>query len=124
MRAPARILIVDDDAFVRIVLRDLLSPEGHQLDEARDGGEAVEKVRSAAPDLVLLDLFMPNVSGIEALLRIREASPQTRVVVISSLDAPALIEQAMQAGATSFLVKPFHPLEVQGAVEQALGQGA
>ena len=122
MPDPARILIVDDDRFVREILKDLLRPTGDQLDEAADGQKALEKVRAAPPDLVLLDLFMPNVSGMQALREIREAAPNARVVVISSMDAPALIDEAKASGASDFLVKPFHPLEVQGAVNRALGR--
>src|SRR4051794_41058640 len=97
---PVRILIVDDDRFVREMLKDMLGPEGHQLDEASDGAQALAKVQTGAFDLVLLDLFMPNMSGMEALGKLRELAPDSKVVVISSLDAPSLVAQAKAAGAT------------------------
>lgn len=124
MADSSRVLIVDDDRFARLVLREALElePEGYQVSEAGDGDEALERVRAEAPDLVLLDLFMPKRSGIQALTDIRAMSPSTRVVVISSLDSPALIEQAKQAGAVNFILKPFHPLEIQTAVRSALGE--
>lgn len=123
MASPARILIVDDDRFARAVLRDALEQEAADavISEAGDGDEALEQVRAEPPDLVLLDLFMPKRSGIQALTDIREAAPATQVVVISSLDSSALMEQAKQAGAVSFILKPFHALEIQAAVRQALG---
>lgn len=123
MVAPARILIVDDDRFAREVLREALEleSEGYQVSEAGDGDEALERVRADEPHLVLLDLFMPKRSGIQALTQIRALSPATRVVVISSLDSPSLIEQAKEAGAVDFILKPFHPLEIQAAVRNALG---
>lgn len=124
MADSSRVLIVDDDRFARLVLREALElePEGYQVSEAGDGDEALERVRAEAPDLVLLDLFMPKRSGIQALTDIRAMAPSTRVVVISSLDSPALIEQAKQAGAVNFILKPFHPLEIQTAVRSALGE--
>ena len=118
----SRILIVDDDRFVRELLKDMLA--GHTLAEASNGEEALERLPAANPELVLLDLFMPKLSGLEALGKIREAAPSAKVVVISSLDAPAIVEQAKAAGASGFILKPFHPLEVQGAVEKALGKEA
>lgn len=123
MTTPLRILIVDDDRFARAVLRDAVELEAAdaEIAEAGDGDEALEKVRAAPPDLVLLDLFMPKRSGIQALGDIRQAAPETQVVVISSLDSPALVEQAKQAGAMGFILKPFHALEIQAAVRQALG---
>lgn len=123
MAGPTRILIVDDDRFVREVLREALEQETGRfaITEAGDGQEAVDRVRADPPELVLLDLFMPRKSGMEALTEIRQLSPNTPVVVISSLEAPALIDQAKRAGAADFIVKPFHPLEVLSAVDQALG---
>ena len=115
-----RVLIVDDDAFVRVILKDALEGMGYRLLEAADGEEAVAQAALARPDVVLLDLMMPRQSGLEALSRIREVLPGSRVVVISSMDSESLIQQALSAGARSFISKPFHPLEIQGAVRQAL----
>ena len=115
-----RVLIVDDDAFVRVVLKDALEGQGYKLLEAADGEEAVAQATVARPDVVLLDLMMPRQSGLEALTKIRKLHPEGRVVVISSMDSESLVAQAMSAGAQSFIAKPFHPLEIQGAVRQAL----
>lgn len=123
MSAARRLLIVDDDAFVRHLLRDLLSDEGYEFSEAKDGEEAVSRVSTDAPDVVLLDLLMPKMSGIQALAEIRKVVPDARVLVISSLDSEALIQQALGAGAVGFVVKPFHPLEIKAAVKKALSSG-
>lgn len=120
MTSSLRILIVDDDQFVRAVLRDVLSPRGYQCSEAGDGEEALERVRADRPDVVLLDLLMPKMSGIEALEEIRRAYPASRVVVITSLASDALVARALSAGATGFVFKPFHPIEIQEAVQHAL----
>jgi two-component system chemotaxis response regulator CheY len=118
-----RVLIVDDDAFVRVVLRDALEGQGYKLLEAADGEEAVAQTAAARPDVVLLDLMMPRQSGLEALAEIRKLHPEGRVVVISSMDTESLVQQALQAGADGFIAKPFHPLEIQGAVRKALEAG-
>jgi two-component system chemotaxis response regulator CheY len=123
MAGPTHVLVVDDDTFVRQLLRDALEqePDRFRISEAEDGELALEKVRADPPALVLLDLFMPRRSGIDALSEILAISPSTRVVIISSLEVPALIDQAKAAGAVDFIVKPFHPLEVLSAVDNALG---
>ncbi len=115
-----KLLIVDDDRFVRDLLRDLLAPDGYAFCEAADGEEAIRMVEAEKPDVVLLDLLMPRVSGMDALRTIRERMPASRVLVITSLDSDALVSQAMAAGAQGFVVKPFHPLEIKQAVRKAL----
>lgn len=114
------ILIADDDGFVRITLKDVLAGRGYRFREARDGSEALLSCAEERPALVLLDLMMPNKSGMEALTELRQLHPGLRVLVMSSMDADSVVEQALTAGAVGFLAKPFHPLELVGAVEQAL----
>ncbi|HMK74459.1 MAG TPA: response regulator [Myxococcaceae bacterium] len=116
----ATILIVDDDAFVRTILRDMLSGQGYALLEAEDGRAALDLLGDRAPELVLLDLFMPRLSGMEALSTIRERWPGSRVLVISSLDSDRLVTEALEAGAAGYITKPFHPLEITTAVARAL----
>jgi two-component system chemotaxis response regulator CheY len=116
----ATILIVDDDALVRRVLRDVLESRGHALLEAEDGREAIELLGERCPQLVLLDLFMPRLSGMEALTMMRERWPSARVLVISSLKSERLEAQALEAGAAGFILKPFHPMEITSAVDRAL----
>jgi two-component system chemotaxis response regulator CheY len=116
----ASILIVDDDRFVRLTLRDLLSDSGFELLEAIDGEEAVALIEQKKPELVLLDLLMPRLSGLEVIGRIPTLSPQTRVLVISALDSESLVESALEAGAAGFVAKPFHPIEIAAAINEAL----
>lgn len=115
-----RVLIVDDDRFVRDTLKDILEPLQLDVTEAADGREAVDQVKSQQWDLVLLDLFMPVKSGVEALMEIRKLGPSPRVLVISSLDSEVLVKQAIGAGANGFVLKPFHPVELTDAVKKQL----
>jgi two-component system chemotaxis response regulator CheY len=114
------VLIVDDDAFVRAYLKDALADTGYLLSEATNGEEAVDAVTNERPDVVLLDLLMPKQSGLDALTKIRHLSPESKIIVISSLDSDSLVQQALSAGARGFVAKPFHPLEVVGAVQKVL----
>jgi two-component system chemotaxis response regulator CheY len=116
------LLLVDDDTFVRRILKDVLSETGLELRllEASDGEEGLEVAAREKPALMFLDLFMPRRSGLEVLGAIKEISPRTRVLVISSMDAEPVVEQALAAGAVGFVGKPFHPLEIASAVRQAL----
>lgn len=120
-RSPT-VLIVDDDLFVRRLLEDALTDSGLALRllQAADGEEALAVAGRERPEVVLLDLFMPRLSGLEVLAQLRTAVPESRVVVISSMDAEPVIEQALQAGAAGFIAKPFHPLEIVSAVREAL----
>lgn len=116
------LLLVDDDKFVRNLLRDAITESGLEvrLLEAEDGQEGLEVAQRERPAVMLLDLLMPRCSGLEVLNAIREASPDTRVLIISSMDAEPVVEQALAAGAVGFVGKPFHPLEIALAVRQAL----
>jgi len=113
------ILIVDDDAFVRTLLRDMLADQGYQLREAENGREALS-FPGPPPRVVLLDLLMPQMSGMEALGLIRDRWPETPILVISSMDSDRLVQEALEAGASGFITKPFHPVEIASAVERAL----
>jgi two-component system, chemotaxis family, chemotaxis protein CheY len=116
------LLLVDDDSFVRRILKDVISETGIELRllEAADGEEGLAVAAREKPAVMFLDLFMPKKSGLEVLGAIKSVSPTTRVLVISSMDAEPVVEQAMAAGAVGFVGKPFHPLEIASAVRQAL----
>lgn len=122
--APVTVLLVDDDQFVRALLRDALGHVAEELRvlEAGDGEEAVALAERERPRLVFLDLFMPRMSGLDVLGRLRERVPEAHVVVVSSMDAEPVVEQALAAGAAGFVGKPFHPLEIVSAVRAALGR--
>lgn len=111
------VLIVDDDAFARTLLRDSLAELHLDVLEAQDGDEALALAKEHRPGLVLLDLLMPRRSGLEVLSQLAKGA---QVLVVSSMDSEALVAQARGAGACGFIAKPFHPLEVCAAVQKAL----
>ncbi len=116
------LLLVDDDRFVRRLLRDAIHESGLdvRLLEAADGQEGLELAAREQPAVMLLDLFMPRRSGLEVLEALKDSSPDTRVLIISSMDVEPMVEQAISAGAVGFVGKPFHPLEIALAVRRAL----
>jgi len=118
-----RVLIVDDALFMRNMLRDILTGAGFEvIGEASTGKEAVGKYRSLQPDLVTMDIVMPECSGIEALGEIMRDNPQARVVMCSALGQEALVLQAVQEGARDFIVKPFKEDKVLEIVRRITGK--
>lgn len=99
-----KILIVDDSLFMRNVLKDILSKENYDLIEAENGEEALKKLASEKPDLMLLDIIMPTVDGIEVLKKIGKTA---KVVVISAVGQEKMVEQTKSLGALDYIVKPF-----------------
>jgi two-component system chemotaxis response regulator CheY len=117
-----RILVVDDAAFMRMMIKDILTKNGYEVvGEASDGAQAVEKYQELQPDLVTLDITMPEMDGIEALKRIRAADPNARVIMCSAMGQQAMVIDAIQAGAKDFVVKPFQADRVIAAVKKVLG---
>jgi two-component system chemotaxis response regulator CheY len=116
-----RILIVDDAAFMRMMLKDILTKNGYEIaGEAADGVQAVEKYKQLRPDLVTLDITMPEMDGIEALRRIRAVDPNARVIMCTAMGQQAMVIDAIQAGARDYVVKPFQADRVLEAVRKAL----
>lgn len=118
--ATRTILIVEDDKFARVFLKDCLSELQCRIEEAVDGDDALAKIAQVTPDLVLLDLVMPKKSGLEVLKAVRGAAPTPPILVVSSLDTDKLIQQALSAGANGYISKPFAPIEVLTAVKREL----
>ena len=115
------ILIVDDAAFMRMVIKNILVKEGYEVvGEAADGKEAVALYNDLKPALVLLDITMPEMDGIEALKKIIAADPQAKVVMCSALGQSSMVIESIQAGARDYIVKPFQPDRVLEAVSKAL----
>jgi two-component system chemotaxis response regulator CheY len=114
------ILVVDDAAFMRRLLRDLFVEAGYQVHEAVSGEDAVEKYAESRPDLVTMDLGMPGMSGLDALERIRACDEGARVVVVSAQGADETIDRAMTLGACAYVRKPFQPAMVLDTVRTAL----
>ena len=116
-----RILVVDDAAFMRMMIKDILTKNGFEVvGEAADGAQAVEKFQELHPDLVTLDITMPEVDGIEALKRIRVIDTAARVIMCSAMGQQAMVIDAIQAGARDFIVKPFQADRVLEAIRKAL----
>jgi len=117
---PKNILVVDDAAFMRMMIRDILSKEGYSIHEAVNGRDAVEKYAEVGPDLVTMDITMPEMSGLEALRLIREQDPRARVLMVSAMGQQKMIVEALDSGAMDFLVKPFQPTKVLETVRKCL----
>lgn len=117
-----KVLIVDDAVFMRNMIRDIFSGGGFEvIGEAANGLEAVSKYRELRPDLVTMDIMMPYKSGIEATREIVALDPNATVVMCSALGQEALVMEAIEAGATDFIVKPFKEEEVLAVVRKVLG---
>ncbi len=114
------ILVVDDAAFMRMMIRDILSKEGYTIHEAVNGRDAIEKYAELKPDLTTMDITMPELDGISALRLIREANPDARVLMVSAMGQQKMIVEALDAGALDFVVKPFQPTKVLETVKKCL----
>ncbi len=119
-----RVLIAEDEALIRMDLREMLEEEGHEIvAEARDGAEAIEFARSLSPDIVFMDISMPDVSGIEAAETIG-AERIAPVVMVTAFSQGAYVEQAASAGAMAYVVKPFTRIDVLPAMALAIARFA
>jgi two-component system chemotaxis response regulator CheY len=117
----ARVLVVDDAAFMRKLVTDALTKGGHEVvGEAGNGVEAVSRFQELKPDLVTLDITMPEKDGLAALQDIISLDPGARVIMCSALGQESKVLESIKIGAKDFVVKPFQPDRVIGAVEQAL----
>jgi two-component system chemotaxis response regulator CheY len=117
----ARVLVVDDAAFMRKMVGDALAKGGHEVvGEAGNGVEAIAQFQSIKPDLVTLDITMPEKDGLAALAEIVAADPSARVVMCSALGQESKVLEAIKLGAKDFVVKPFQPARVIEAVDKAL----
>ena len=117
----ARVLVVDDAAFMRKMVSDALAKGGHEVvGEAGNGVEAVARFQERKPDLMTLDITMPEKDGLTALAEIVAADPSARVVMCSALGQEAKVLEAIKLGAKDFVVKPFQPDRVIEAVGKAL----
>lgn len=117
-----RILVVDDAAFMRMMLKDILTKNGYVVaGEADNGLAAIERYIELKPDLVTMDITMPELDGISAVREIRKIDPQAKIIMCSAMGQQAMVIDAIQAGARDFIVKPFQPERVLEAVNKALG---
>jgi two-component system chemotaxis response regulator CheY len=116
-----KVLIVDDAAFMRMMLKDILSKNGYEVvGEAENGQVGIDKFRELRPDLVTMDITMPELDGISAVKKIKEIDVNSKVVMCSAMGQQSMVIDAIQAGARDFIVKPFQPERVLEAVRKAL----
>ncbi|MDH3520647.1 MAG: response regulator [Myxococcales bacterium] len=117
----ARVLVADDASFMRQMIREIVEAEGHEVvGEASDGDEAVEEFKRLHPDVVTMDIVMPRRSGIDAVKGIMQLDPKACVVMCSALGQESLVQEALQAGARDFIVKPFKPESVVTTIAKVI----
>ncbi|NLM37074.1 MAG: response regulator [Firmicutes bacterium] len=116
-----RVLVVDDAAFMRMMIKDILKKGGFEvIGEAEDGVKAVEKYKELKPDLVTMDITMPEMDGITAVREIRKIDKNALIIMCSAMGQQAMVIDAIQAGAKDFVVKPFQPDRVLEAVRKVI----
>ena len=124
MSEPAKILLVDDEPGMLRYIRTLLEVDDYKVETASTGEEALQRVeKGMVPDLVLLDVLMPGIDGLETLERLRRMKPGIKVVMLSCVNDARKVVQAMRLGAHDYLTKPFQKAELDAVIDQCLGQG-
>lgn len=119
----AGIMIVDDAAFMRMMLKDILTKGGHEVvGEAENGLRAIEKYKEVSPDLVLMDITMPELDGIGAVKRIKTVDPNAKIIMCSAMGQQTMVLESIQAGARDFIVKPFQPDKILDAIAKCIGR--
>lgn len=115
------VLICDDALFMRKLINQVMTSGGFEVvGEAEDGSEAVDKYQTLKPDLVTMDLMMPQMNGIDAVREIMKLDSTACIIMCSSVGQEALVTEAMEAGARGYLVKPFQPPQLLAVAERAL----
>jgi len=117
----SKVLIVDDAAFMRLTLKNVLLPAGYQIEEAGNGAEAVIKYNETRPDIVTMDITMPEKDGIQATREIVGSDPAAKIIMVSALGQEKMVKDAILAGAKDFIVKPFQPDRILDAISKVLG---
>ena len=116
-----KVLIVDDASFMRMMIKEILTAHGFEVvGEAQDGKLAIEKYKELRPDLVTLDITMPEMDGVTALKEIKKIDPEAKVIMCSAMGQQAMVIDAIQAGAKDFIVKPFQADRVIEVVKKTL----
>lgn len=118
----ARVLIVDDAAFMRMMIKDILEKNGFEvIGEANNGVKAVEMYKKDKPDVVTMDITMPDMDGIEAVRQIKSFDPNAKVIMCSAMGQQTMVMDAIRAGARDFIVKPFQQDRVLEAIRKVIG---
>lgn len=118
----SKVLIVDDAAFMRMMIKDILTKNGYEvIGEASNGLKAVELYKKEKPDVVTMDITMPEMDGIEAVKAIKAFDASARIIMCSAMGQQSMVMDAIRAGARDFIVKPFQADRVLEAIGKALG---
>lgn len=118
----AKIMVVDDAAFMRMMLKDILTKGGHEIvGEAENGLRAIEKYKELSPDLVLMDITMPEMNGVEAVRKIKGMDPKAKIIMCSAMGQQRMVLESIQAGAKDFIVKPFQASRIIATVNKIVG---
>ncbi|MCE7791366.1 response regulator [Salipaludibacillus sp. CUR1] len=119
----AKLLITDDAAFMRMTLKKMVTDAGYEVAcEAGNGQQAVDLYKEHRPDLVTMDITMPEMNGIEALEKIKHFDPEAKVIMCSAMGQQSMVVDAIQKGAIDFIVKPFDSLRIKEAIGKALSR--
>lgn len=117
----ARVLIVDDAVVMRMMIKEILSKNGFEVvGEAQNGADAVEKFKALRPDVVTMDMVMPGLDGIQAVKQIVAHDPNAKILMCTSMGQEALLNEAMAAGASSYITKPFQPAKIVESIGKVL----
>lgn len=117
----SKVLIVDDAAFMRMMIKEILTKNGFEVvGEANDGFQAIEKYKELQPDLVTMDITMPEMDGITSLKEIKKIDANAKIIMCSAMGQQAMVIDAIQAGAKDFIVKPFQAERVLEAINKTL----
>ncbi|HQK54304.1 MAG TPA: response regulator [Sedimentibacter sp.] len=119
-----KILIVDDAAFMRMMIKDTLKSSGYEnIIEAADGEQAIQTYKNEKPDLVIMDITMPNKNGLDALKEIRKIDPNAVIVMCSAMGQESMVVEAIRNGAKDFIVKPFKSERIIKTVQSIIDRG-
>jgi two-component system chemotaxis response regulator CheY len=122
MAMAKRVMVVDDAAFMRMMIKDILTKNGYEIvGEAENGLKAVERYKELQPDLVIMDITMPEMDGIQAVKEIKKINPDAKIMMCSAMGQQAMVIESIQAGARDFVVKPFQSDRVIEAVQKIIG---
>jgi two-component system chemotaxis response regulator CheY len=122
MASDKTILLVDDAAFMRMMLKDILTKNGYNVvGEAENGAKAIEKFKELKPNLVIMDITMPEMDGINATKGIKSVDSNATIIMCSAMGQQAMVIESIQAGARDFIVKPFQADRVLEAVQKVIG---
>ena len=116
----AKVMVVDDAAFMRLRACKVMQDNGHEVVQAQNGAEAVRQYTEHRPDAVLMDITMPEMDGLAALKEIRKLDPNARVAMVTAMGQQAVVMEALKAGARDFVLKPFQPDRVLGVLQKLL----